>query len=147
MSRRALLASAVVLLVVMFGAAAWVIQARRSPTRPLVPALRPHPVRRVPEGVRVKVQVLNTTRVRGLARRASHLLRDQGFDVVEMGTTGPLRDTTLVIDRSNHAAWAAGVAAALAPARVETRVDSSRYLDVTVLIGRTWRPPAEPLDP
>jgi hypothetical protein len=30
---------------------------------------------------------------------------------------------------------------------VESRPDSSRYLDVTVLIGSSWRPPAEPFYP
>ena len=39
-----------------------------------------------PDGVRVRVQVLNGTKVRGLARRATMLLRDRGFDVVEMRT-------------------------------------------------------------
>ena len=41
---------------------------------------------RAPDGVRIRVQVLNATKTRGLARRATMLLRDRGFDVVEMGT-------------------------------------------------------------
>ena len=97
--------------------------------------------------VRIRVQVLNTTKVRGLARRATRLLRDQGYDVVEMGTTRPTIDTTLVLDRSAHPEWAAAVAKALRPSRTLSRPDSSRYLDVTVLLGTTWRPPAKPLDP
>lgn len=102
---------------------------------------------RAPEGVRIRVQVLNTTATRGLARRATLYLRDRGFDVVEMGTLGPARDQTTVLDRSGHPEWARRVAAALGGAQVESRPDSSRYLDVTVLLGREWRPPAEPLDP
>jgi hypothetical protein len=101
-----------------------------------------------PAGVRVRVQVINTTRTRGLARRATRVLRDQGFDVVEMSTAGPQRDTTLVLDRSGHPAWAASIAKLLGPAaRAEARLDSSRYLDVTVLLGAAWRAPAEPLNP
>src|SRR5690349_21322762 len=50
-----------------------------------------------PGGPRVRVQVLNATKTRGLARRAMLYLRDQGFDVVEMGTTAVTRDTTLVL--------------------------------------------------
>jgi hypothetical protein len=96
---------------------------------------------------RVRVQVLNATRVRGLARRAMLYLRDQGFDVVEVGTTSALRDTTLVLDRSRHPEWARNVATSLGMTRVETRPDTSRYLDVTVLIGSTWRPPAQPFYP
>jgi len=100
-----------------------------------------------PQGERVRVQVLNATTVRGLARRATMHLRDRGFDVVEMGTSPDQRDSTLVLDRSNHPEWARRVADAFGGARVEARPDSSRYLDVTVLVGRTWRPPAEPFHP
>jgi hypothetical protein len=103
---------------------------------------------RAPVGVRIRVGVVNTTRTRGLARRATQLLRDQGYDVVEMGTGGPLRDSTLVLDRSGNPAWAAKVAKILGPAsRAEARPDSSRYLDVTVLLGGLWRAPTEPLNP
>jgi hypothetical protein len=102
---------------------------------------------RAPEGARVRVEVLNATRVRGLARRATMHLRDRGFDVVSTGTTQPARDSTLVIDRSNHPQWAALVAKALGATRVESRPDTSRYLDVTVLLGDAWRPPAEPFYP
>jgi hypothetical protein len=121
-------------------------------TRLGAPNAAPSPTRtdgtRAPAGVRIRVQVVNTTRTRGLARRATHVLRDRGFDVVEMTTAGPLRDTTLVLDRSGHPAWAAMVAKILGPAaRAEARPDSSRYLDVTVLLGTAWRAPAEPLDP
>lgn len=96
---------------------------------------------------RVRVQVLNATRIRGLGRRAMLYLRDQGFDVVEVGTTSATRDTTLVLDRSRHREWAQNVATSLGPARVESRPDSSRYLDVTVLVGSSWRPPAQPFYP
>src|SRR5438034_6187970 len=85
---------------------------------------------RAPEGQRVRVQVLNATTTRGLARRATQLLRDRGFDVVEIGTTAPSRDSTLVLDLSGHHEWAARVAALFGGARIEARPDSSRYLDV-----------------
>ena len=96
---------------------------------------------------RVRVQVLNATQVRGLGRRAMLYLRDQGFDVVEVGTTRSLRDTTLVLDRSRHPEWAKNVATSLGAARIEARPDTSRYLDVTVLVGSSWRPPAQPFYP
>jgi len=100
-----------------------------------------------PEGTRIRVQVLNATRTRGLARRATRYLRDRGFDVVEVGTERDVRDSTLVLDRSGHPEWAQLVGRALGGARVESRPDSSRYLDVTVLLGASWRPPAEALHP
>jgi hypothetical protein len=105
---------------------------------------------RAPEGVRVRVQVLNATETRGLARRAMRQLRDAGFDVVEIGTVpaAQRRDTTLVLVRSGHDDWARLVAELLdGGARVEPRPDSSRYLDVTVLLGATYRPPPETLYP
>ena len=99
-----------------------------------------------PPGVRIKVEVLNATKVRGLARKATFYLRDRGFDVVAMGTAREQRATTLVLDRSDHPSWAALVGRAF-NARVEARPDSSRYLDVTVLLGSDWRPPPLPFYP
>ncbi|HET9454169.1 MAG TPA: LytR C-terminal domain-containing protein [Gemmatimonadaceae bacterium] len=96
---------------------------------------------------RIRVQVLNATTTRGLARRVTLLLRDRGFDVVEMGTSPEPLDSTTVLDRSGHPDRARRVADALGGARVESRPDSSRYLDVTVLVGRSFRPPAEPFYP
>jgi hypothetical protein len=106
---------------------------------------RPRPI--VPEGVRIKVEVLNATKTRGLARRATFALRDAGFDVVRFTSDTTQRDTTLVLDRSGHEAWARLVVRALGTGRVESRPDSSRYLDVTVLLGADWRPPAKPFYP
>ena len=101
----------------------------------------------VPEGTRIRVEVLNATTTRGLARRATLYLRDRGFDVVTIGTATEKRDSTLVIDRAGNAEWARLVSSALGGAPIETRRDTSRYLDVTVLIGASWRPPAEPFYP
>lgn len=100
-----------------------------------------------PTDVRVRVEVLNATQVRGLGRRAMFYLRDRKFDVVAVGTSRAQQDSTVVIDRSGHPEWARRVARAMGGARVESRPDSSRYLDVTVVIGATWRAPAEPFHP
>ena len=142
--RKLLIAVAAALLVIVLSAGAVVIHARRAPS-PLLAPLDEAP--RAPAGARIRVQVLNTTRTRGLARRATRLLRDRGFDVVDVGTVAPTIDTTLVLDLSGHPAWADAAAKVMTPARTKARADSSRYLDVTVLIGSSWRPPAEPLYP
>ena len=143
MSRRVLGLAAVAI------AAAAVWLAVRAPGRARDPArLSGQAVdARAPEGVRIRVEVLNATRVRGLARRATLHLRDRGFDVVHTGTSPEQRDSVLVLDRSNNPHWARLVADALGGARVEVRPDSSRYLDVTVLLGGGWRPPAKPFYP
>ena len=101
----------------------------------------------VPANVHVKVEVLNTTHVHGLARQATFYLRDHGFDVVGVGTTAEERDTTVVLDRTHHVDWARLAVRALGRARADERPDSSRYVDLTVLLGATWRPPAEPFYP
>jgi hypothetical protein len=101
---------------------------------------------RAPDGTRIKVEVLNATRTKGLARRATLYLRDRGFDVVGSGNVAEQRATTIVYDRSSHPEWARLVARAMR-APVATRPDSSRYLDVTVLLGADWRPPPLPFHP
>lgn len=101
---------------------------------------------RAPKGTRIKVEVLNATRTRGLARRATRYLRDRGFDVVGSGTASEQRDSTLVLDRSSHPEWAYLVGRAMR-ARVAAQPDSSRYLDVTVILGSDWRPPSTPFYP
>ena len=101
---------------------------------------------RAPEGVRIKVEVLNATQTRGLARRATAYLRDRGFDVVGSGNVAEQRTNTVVYDRSSHPEWARLVGRAMG-APVVARPDTSRYLDVTVLLGSDWRPPALPFHP
>jgi hypothetical protein len=101
----------------------------------------------VPDDVRIKVEVLNASGQRGMARRATFALRDAGFDVVRFDNAAETRDSTLVLSRSGKEDWAELVARALGGARVESRPDSTRYLDVTVLLGADWRPPAKPFHP
>ena len=101
---------------------------------------------KAPPGTRIKVEVLNATTTKGLARRATLFLRDRGFDVVAIGTAREQREASLVIDRSKHPAWAQLIANAIG-ATVTSRPDSSRYVDATVLVGSSWRPPAKPFYP
>ena len=145
--RRRNRAVALAVLVACVAVAGWAWRSRaRSGTDPISAVLGGGETR-APEGVRIKVEVLNATTTRGLAGRARRVLRDRGFDVVAVGTEAASRDSTLVLDRSNNPEWAQLVAEALGGARVESRPDTSRYLDVTVLLGAAWRPPPEALYP
>jgi hypothetical protein len=144
MNRARMTALAVVSVLVVSAAMVW---ARSGRAQGSGLAIRPASSIRAPEGVRVRVQVLNGTKVRGLARRATMLLRDRGFDVVEVGTVASSRDTTLILDLSGHPEWANRLARIMAPARVESRRDSSRYLDIAVVLGTSWRPSSEPFHP
>ncbi len=101
----------------------------------------------VPAGVRIKVEVLNATDTKGLARRAMLALRDAGFDVVFFGNSAERADTTRILDRTGHADWAALAARAMGRAHVEQLPDTTRFLDLTVLVGRNWAPPLEALHP
>jgi len=103
--------------------------------------------RLVPTGTRIRVEVINTTTVRGQARRVTLYLRDAGFDVVKFAGEGPPLDSTVVIDRTGHPAWAELASKALGGAAIEVRPDSSRYVDLTVLVGRIVRTPPEAFYP
>jgi hypothetical protein len=103
-------------------------------------------MRLVPDSVRIKVEVLNATGQRGLARRVAQYLRDRGFDVVGIGDA-PLSDSSVVYDRAGNSDWAAWGARAMQGARIELRPDSVRYLDLTLVIGRAFRPPSQVLYP
>lgn len=138
---------ALVLLGALIGGA--VVATRKPARRPggVVVALGSSDAR-APAGVRVRVEVLNASRVVGLARRATLYLRDRGYDVVESGNAaGPPRDTTLVLDRTGHQEWAESVARAMGVAQMMARRDSLHDVDVTVLVGAAWHPPAQPFYP
>jgi hypothetical protein len=130
--------------IVATGAALWRMRHRAPAGAPIVQTA---PDVHAPDSVRVRVHVLNGTKTRGLARRATLMLRDHGFDVVETGTDATERDTTIVYDVSGHPDWANRLAKLFPPARVIARPDSSRYLDVVVSIGSTWRAPTQPFYP
>ena len=131
------------------GAAALVVGLRRSsaPIRATSLGRLVAPPVTAPANVRVRVEIINATRTRGLARRATRVLRDRGFDVVTYTTSGSTQDSTVVLDRSNHMDWARLVGQALGGARVVARPDTSAYVDVTVVLGTSWRPPTQPFSP
>jgi len=111
-------------------------------------AVAPAPARGAPRAAapagRVRVQVLNATPTHGLARRATDVLRNHGYDVLEMGNAprGTNPRESMVYDRVGDLEAARGVGQALGIARVETRRDPSLLLEVTVILGSDWQPPA-----
>ena len=104
---------------------------------------------RAPKGVRVRVRVLNATNVNGLAKRATSVLRDHGFDVVEyegLKQKTP-RSATLVQTHTGHDDWSDRVIRVLGTGATEVRPDSSRYVDLTVILGLDWKAPAQAFRP
>jgi hypothetical protein len=108
---------------------------------------RSRTVRVVPEETRIRIEVLNATDIRGLARQATFYLRDAGFDVVYFGNTNERSDWTIIRDHTGHAGWASLAVRAMPGARIEARPDSSHFLDLTVLVGRNWMPPRQTFYP
>ena len=74
-------------------------------------------------------------------------MRDAGFDVVYFGNSSVRSDSSVVLDRTGHPEWAALAVRALGVAKSEVRADSGRFVDLTLLVGRHWTPPREPLHP
>jgi hypothetical protein len=144
---RVIAATLVAIVVALVGRAAWqgcCGDTGAGESGPLAAFL---PEVRAPEGVRVRVEVLNATTTPRLAQAATHLLRDRGFDVVAIGNHSMRRDSTLVLARTGHVDWARLVGAVLGSSAVESRPDTSRYVDVSVLLGADWTRPTQPFHP
>jgi hypothetical protein len=94
---------------------------------------------------RVRVEVLNAGGKEDMARLATDLLRDLGFDVVYFGNAQDFgRDSTQVLDRASRPLAASAVGQALGTDWVESQPDENLYLDVTVLLGSEWSPEPTP---
>ncbi|NOT09597.1 MAG: LytR C-terminal domain-containing protein [Gemmatimonadales bacterium] len=89
---------------------------------------------------RVVVEVLNASGRRGLARVATRTLRASGFDVVYFGTSGDSLATTEVVVRRGDSAAAIRVIRALGTGRVRMAIDTLLRLDLSVRLGRDYKP-------
>lgn len=152
--RRRVVRFVVVLVVVAIAGTAalsWLDRRAGNPAASGVPsvfAAQNDTLSRAPTGTRVRVRVVNTTRTDGLAKRATAVLREHGFDVVDYeGDAKKSRDSTLVVTHTGHPDWSARVVRALGVGTVDTRPDTSRYVDLTVFIGRDWKAPTQPFRP
>ncbi len=118
----------------------------RAPTG--VPAIVADTLARAPSGVRVRVRVVNGTDVRGLARRATLVLRDLGYDVVDFdGDAKAHRERTVILSHTKHNDWAQRIQRAMSASAIEASADSAHYVDLTVLLGSDWKAPTQPLRP
>ncbi len=86
------------------------------------------------------VEVLNGTARQGLARVATRALRSEGLDVVYFGNADSLIDSTRVIVRRGNRSAANRVARLLQVRRVISEIDTLRRVDVTVILGKDYRP-------
>jgi hypothetical protein len=92
-------------------------------------------------GERIRVEVLNGSGINGMAREATGLLRDRGFDVVEVGNWSSFdEDSTFVLARTGDLDGARRVAEAVGVRRVRAEPDSNLFADVSVVLGKDWSP-------
>lgn len=97
------------------------------------------PATRAPDE-RVRVEVLNAGGVAGVARTATEELRAAGFDVVQFGNARTFdRDSSVVVDRVGRVDLAEAVARTLGIPNVLSEPDPNLFVEVTVLLGRTWQ--------
>ncbi|MEO7362938.1 MAG: LytR C-terminal domain-containing protein, partial [Gemmatimonadaceae bacterium] len=103
LSRRRRIARFVITLVIVAAAGTsgvWWWSGRDGDTESIATAFaaQTDTLARAPKGVRVRVRVVNATEINGLAKRATSVLRDHGFDVVDYGSEKQKspRATTLV---------------------------------------------------
>lgn len=91
---------------------------------------------------RIVVEVLNGNGRQGLARTVTRQLRQQGLDVVFFGSTDKI-DSTQVVVRRGDAGTGSVVAKALGSGLVKVERDTLRRVDVSVILGADYQPPAE----
>lgn len=96
----------------------------------------------VPGNRRVIIEVLNGSDRRGAARIATRVLRRAGFDVVYFGNAPEPADTTLVLVRRGDARPGEWLLDALGTGMLRSEPDTTRRVDLTVILGPDWRWPA-----
>jgi hypothetical protein len=95
------------------------------------------------EGDRLVVEVLNATRIDGLARAMTRRLRAAGIDVVYFGSSRESLDSTLILIRRGDSAGAVRVRGVLGAGRIVEELDPRLLLDVSVLLGLDVAPPGK----
>jgi hypothetical protein len=95
-----------------------------------------------PSADRVVVEVLNGTETSGLARVGARELRKAGLDVVYLATAPAVESTTVLVRRGDAEAGER-VRKALGVGKVKAMRDSTRHVDVTVILGPDFRGPNE----
>ena len=85
---------------------------------------------------------MNGTNRRGLARTAARLLRSHGIDVVSYDNADSTAETLLLVRRGDERR-ARVVARALGVGKIRLEPDTTRLVDVTVVLGEDFRPKGE----
>lgn len=96
------------------------------------------------EQERLTAEVLNGSGKPGLARTATRVLRRGGVDVLFFGNSeAPPTDSTRLLVRQGDGSAARRAARLLGVGLPQRAPDSTRRVDVTIILGADWQPPAE----
>ncbi len=95
----------------------------------------------LPEGTALQVEVQNACGESGIAEVVAAHLRNARFDVPSYGNASEEEPFSLVLDRTGDIEAARRVAKALdiPEERVIRRIDSTRFVEATVLLGHDYR--------
>ena len=89
----------------------------------------------------IQLEVLNGCGISGVAEKFTNHLRQNNFDVVQVGNYSSFDiDNTLVVDRTGKRVNALKVAEALGidPKNVIQQINNDYFLDVSLIIGRDF---------
>jgi hypothetical protein len=89
----------------------------------------------------LEIEVLDGAGSTRVAQHMTDVLRSQGYDVVEMKkNNGEVEERTFILDRSGNLDAARKLATTLgvSPDKVFQKIDRTRYLDITVVIGKDY---------
>ncbi len=87
------------------------------------------------------VEVRNGTTRAGLGRQVARLLRENGVDVVFVGTSSARADSTTILVRRGDLARGHEIARLLGGVRVRSGPDSLLRVDLTIVLGADYRHP------
>ena len=98
-------------------------------------------IKKFPTYSNVVVEIFNASGKANLAGQMRRVLTKNSFDVIKIGNydANSKYEKTLIIDRMGELSKAHQIADAIGAKEVITKIDSTRGVDVTVIIGRDWK--------
>jgi hypothetical protein len=89
----------------------------------------------------IQLNILNSTKVSGIADKARTYMRNLGFDVVEIGNFTEYKKISIVIDRigDRQSALLTAKAVGIGDSLVYTKIDSSLFLKCTIILGEDYK--------
>jgi len=98
-------------------------------------------IKKFPTYSNIVVEIFNASGKTNLAGQMRNALIKSNFDVIKIGTYEPNSkyEKTIIIDRMGELSKAQQIADVIGAKEIITKIDASRGVDVTVIIGRDWQ--------